>query len=1379
MAENINLIRFSLNNLNNIPDGDETFQKLAVRCVEKKFAQFTVFPSSGSAAGGDGGYDGYCVIPNSGCEIKIAASIDKDKYNKINQEIKKIGRFSGMVFCTNQVVDNNHRNKIIDENKDLFLSFLAQAEISEIVSEDSISQRILDIPRIKDSLKIDYLRDNDQLIQERETIKDYIPRKIVFNDEEYAKYSIEDFLNNRTDLNVCVVDAPAGYGKTGFLKYLYYNIVYKELSFLPPFFISLDKGYRYGDVKNTIDQVMSSVSSDNYVQHFVLLIDGLDELSVSQMTDLMSEISFLLNISQAFTRLVVLSGRTGEYSSECINSILGKKCCCATIRGLNIDDINQLINLGGVVSKEDTGPIYSDIVANQNSDNIFFVTQVIGYLNETGINNLSLVSLLNVVSEKNLESLFKNKTDEGFDIGFIERKAFEMTKHRILVCSDTDALKLMGYEGTEFKFSHKSIQEFLGARYLSHFDIRTIIEETTSLGLIIPHLKNLTGLLLNIMAQNNVDDFICFEKLLVNEPENYYTIFKIDASFISREIRVKIIKDYLISYDGYDWNRFDNSAFLRFASIDSKEIISFILQQIQSEGDKRKYVRQLIDFLHYSPEIEDSQKETIRTLAFSIVSSGDTDGFKVSDYIIILSLLRLNNLSAQEVQILVARIQNDIQTDAFDPVVRILLENISIVDQELYLLLLRLFFEILDYNSHSTAHFVPQQITSDTEFPESRLFISTYHFPKLIRELGIINSQFVVLTLKYISELFKEQKKELSRGLLSEKEFFSAINHCLEKIPLNDVVLCESIINIECCSHRSLLFKTAINRMEPSIVYPIIKRRYLEDKSFRFMDLHRVFGGFIGDRVFHSIENYYQFKSVFSDLPEKDYDWLLSGFLNNDIADDVKGVLDDSLLATIEENNKKQEKERIRKEKELSAFHVAFNKKSFIEEVLLGLFNNFPKQTIPQETVFRLNWNPETNDYNDYDSFAISVIEELYRAKKIRNYKSLVEFLEKDYEYNIAFLVCDYLQDKEIDSSLLSDQEKSHIDSVIITIFRDNPYNKDGKISYKYRFILELYKRNIFRTLIVRCINNTKSYGLLCNLVMSVYYSGVTDGEEYSRLISDFQYPLLINSVIDGMKIYKDVYSLNTLCKFIHFAKERTDCCDDRIEKEFVPKVFCLLKENLSNTIFPTGEIIPFLKDYYSSLLCEFSEKELCDGLVFDDSDNCFLHTPVYELMSIYTPKDEKETIQILGVLSKKFKKTENQEEKRNCIELILYYNHADYSSFVWLAKYLIKNKKCVLSESIFGTGYKAQTYFTNSRKAYQLLNKLYQKSFGYKKVLKDVVQKTVLNSYRVIAKESCHSEHAINKCLYYLCKLRNKDNDYAIDRSVLEIREKYVESLY
>lgn len=1284
-----------------------------------------------------------------------------------------------MIFCTNQVVDNTYRNKIINENHDLFLHFLDQTEISEIVSKDSISQHILDIPRIKDSLKIDFLKDNDQLIQETKTIKDYIPRKIVFNDEEYAKYSIEDFLNNRTDLNVCVVDAPAGYGKTGFLKYLYYNIVYKELSFLPPFFISLDKGYRYGDIKSTIDQVMSPVSSDNSVLHFVLLIDGLDEISVSQVTELMSEISFLLNISQAYTRIVVLSGRTGEYSSECINSILGKKCCCATIQGLNIDDINHLIDLSGVVSKKDLGPVYCDIVANKNSDNIFFVTQVIEYLNEVGIKNLSLVSLLTVVSEKNLESLFKNKTDGSFDIGFIERKAFEMTKHRRLVCSDADELQLMGYKGTEFKFSHKSIQEFLGARYLSHFDVHTIIEETTSLGLIIPHLKNLTGLLLNIMAQNKEEDFISFEKQLVNEPENYYTIFKIDASFISKEVRVKIIKDYLISFDGYDWNRFDNSAFLKFASSDSKEIISFIIQKIQSEGDKRKYTRQLIDFLYHSTEIDDSQKDTIKTLAFNIVSSDNTDGFQVSDFIITLSLLRLNNLSTNEVQILVEAIQNDIQTDAFDPVIRILLDNISTVDQDLYLLLLRLFFEILDYNSPSAAHFVPRQITSDTEFPESKLFISTYHFPKLIRELGSINGQFVVLTLKYISELFKERKRELSHELLSEKEFFSAINHCLEKMPLNDVVLCESIINIECCSHNLLLFKSAINRMEPSVVYPIIKRRYLEDKSFRFMDLYRVFGGYISVRVFNSIENYNQFKSFFSDLPKKDYCWLLNWFLNDNIADDVKGVLDDSLLAKIEENNKRQEKERIRKEKELSAFHVALNKKFFIEEVLFGLFNSFPKQTIPQETVFRLNWNPETNDYNDYDPFAISVIEELYRAKKIRDYKSIVEFLEKDYEYNIAFLICDYIQNKEIDLSFLSDREKSHIDSVVKTIFRDNPYNNDGKISYKYHFILELYKRNISRSLIVRCINDTKTYGLLCKLVINMYLSGITDGEEYSRLISDFQYPLLINSVIDGVKIYKDVYSLSRFCSFLQFAKERTDCCDERIEKEFVPKVFCLLKENLSNSKFPTGEIIPFLKIYYGSLLCEFGEKELYDGLVFDVSDNCFFHTPAYELMSIYTPKDEKETSQILRVLYKRFQRTDSKEEKRNCIELILYYNRADYGSFVWLAKYLIKNEKCVLSESIFGTGYEAQTCFTNNRKAYPLLNKLYWKSFDYKKVLRDVVQKTILNSYRVIAKESCHSEHAIKKCLYYLCKLRNKENEYAINRSVLEIREKYVESEY
>lgn len=225
----LRIITEILKNLSEENGGYSLFERLAIKCVAIKYSNWKVFPSSGSDVGGDGGRDGYCYIPYLNETRKIAASLEKSYERKINSEIKKMGMFTGMVFCSNQTIPNDKQDSIKRNYPDYKIDFLDLSEISRIVSEKTCLQRILEIPEIKESLKIDYLKDHSQLEKESSLISRYIQRKLVFQDKELENNTIDDFLNFNIDYDFCIVDSPAGYGKTEYLKYLYYNILNSDL----------------------------------------------------------------------------------------------------------------------------------------------------------------------------------------------------------------------------------------------------------------------------------------------------------------------------------------------------------------------------------------------------------------------------------------------------------------------------------------------------------------------------------------------------------------------------------------------------------------------------------------------------------------------------------------------------------------------------------------------------------------------------------------------------------------------------------------------------------------------------------------------------------------------------------------------------------------------------------------------------------------------------------------------------------------------------------------------------------------------------------------------------------------------------------------------
>lgn len=529
------LISYTLSNLNNRNKGDSRFEEIAFYCMKKEYPQYNIITSSGTASGGDGGLDAYFYTTHNE-RTKIAFSINKNVKEKIKKELNTIPiDVNSMIFCTNQPLSNREKEKLIEYakvNKGIHLSLYDLENIIDLSLDIPLVQELLEVPELKIKITKDIVRKYNQLKEEEISINSFLDRTIQRHNSG-SKENIFDYISS-CNSQIIILQGGAGTGKSSILKKLYFRMLYDDDNFaLPPFFMHLSK-YTSGKIKNLIHEIVEQ-NVDLKCLHYYLLLDGLDEISDASLNTLLTELDLILNVSKCYRRKVVITSRTGWYG---INKVCSFFCDCSsdTSAQLEIIDLSDLTDVDimqlmpSELSESERQLIKDRVMEIGYTDNIFFLSHAIKYLSQDIKRDIRLIELLNRISNDEVSQLLRANKDLLFQIDSIAAFMQLSNWSKVLVTYNKSIEKEI-----QISFSHRIVQEFLCAKFLSVQTITQIINLTCMYGHVIPAANNVLALLLNyLLEEGESEKYYEIEKYLLEIDSNVSVLLKTDRHYIPK-----------------------------------------------------------------------------------------------------------------------------------------------------------------------------------------------------------------------------------------------------------------------------------------------------------------------------------------------------------------------------------------------------------------------------------------------------------------------------------------------------------------------------------------------------------------------------------------------------------------------------------------------------------------------------------------------------------------------------------------------------------------------------------------------------------------------------------------------------------------------------
>ena len=364
------------------------------------------------------------------------------------------------------------------------------------------------------------------------------------------------------------IEAPAGYGKTSALKKLHQTIIKTE-KFLPPVYINLEDSYRKG-LLNTIIETTYAVSGDYQLDDCFLILDSYDQIG-EKADDLFCDLSTFIS-NQSKCRSILIAAREGEYDASAVEKFARKhdfEIDKARLKAIDDQDIAKLLD-STVASERAKKKIDAFLRLNSVYDNIFYVTNVIRFYSDRKNTPKSLDDLLAYLLNKECELL-------------------NLSKKQILAFSFyskfSDAENFESEFGYSIKsFSHQLIEEYATAIVLSRLSLAEILRYTTIEGLAISNLKNTIGLLLNHTLLYSEEKGEGLLEVLMQNPENCDIFFKIEPANLTKDIKLRIFRDYVnhvLKEHIYDIDM----ELSRFIGIDPKDYLDIIMQKLVYTDD--------------------------------------------------------------------------------------------------------------------------------------------------------------------------------------------------------------------------------------------------------------------------------------------------------------------------------------------------------------------------------------------------------------------------------------------------------------------------------------------------------------------------------------------------------------------------------------------------------------------------------------------------------------------------------------------------------------------------------------------------------------------------------------------------------------------------
>lgn len=1393
---NKSIIGFALSRLNNTNNGSKKFEILCQNLIPT-VVDHGFLPSSGQDSGGDGGIDGWSLLGESG-KIKYAFSIDLKARQKLKAEIKKTStdQYQEIRFFTNQPISEKTKSLFYDSTSIITTLIYDMDNIIELIDSNEYLGKFIDLPLVQKSIDIDYLKKHNQLLRDKDIILHYIPRTIRFYDKRQKEWISVSLSEYCSDLPfITILQAPAGYGKTSILQQLHQKILENDIDTdLPPVFISLSSYIPATLLEMIKDRMMKG--DDYRINDFLLLLDGYDELKDSDRESLIKELGQLFE-NTALIRKAIISVRENTYNYsdfEVFEDIRLSSLCKLTNDDIRLLLINESINV------EDATKFFNNSFFQEFSDNIFYVVRFIEYFEVNHTIAGSVIDLFTFIINQEVSRIFrKDKPDESN----LESLDLFMTINQINEIFDIDYLfKLkINTKMNPFRFSHKSIQEFLAAKKIVKQPLERIKMILAKGNSLIPFLTNTLGFVLNILNETDKgqDAFVAFVSWSLEGVGNAKRLLLIEADKISPDMNRKIFTT--VTEQEAQIGSFFNQP-LSLVSFGLKEQsrkknLDYILTNIEALKDTNDYhyytsVLQSVTY-HHIDEFAESYQE--RLLDFLVVLLNPRNIYGNQKFIesLLFSVAyfpALKRLDNSKLYFIVKQLLSLINSgNIVDNLCQLLLMSEMKYDQNIYF---RIYDYILNYllsERGQMGHFVSTQTADDT-YHEPLSFTFWHSFIPLTEKILIGNPSFVWELMKYtISNQEKVFDSHNSTSELSDlfQVFFNVLKSELEpKITdeykrriIIDWIICDikayldSMLWIYLSENLDFIF---INGIAKEIIHETGKLHSNQDILNYYINIGIIsthsFDRFKEEFLINEDGSLRYFFEKFCFCIKEDHP--IYSYIQSNIPIELKESIEKSKLLQ-KENITQTEKKKIAP---LSDYHIAFKNEELRKEVE-EIFECLGSDMVTNSDFWNHYHKKLLRERND---FAIFIFQSSYwgEEKKISKKDMMINLENDNWLSSFMSYLIQYCIRHKIDIDNFTVDEKQKTISWVKSVLNTCPLDTIDSSFKGIHIILS----NVLR--ISNFLDSDDEIGLIYKEKMiGLIFSGFP---KFSEGPTSVGYDAFSIDYLDRYLYSKDVldiitnsfnlafpnqYKMISVCGYIAGHIQVALPYQTRIMKN---KITEYIEKHLKDNFYPTIIDCAFSLGFSIS---DLNIDLLANAFFIDENGQDLAHNYALCFINYQSHENTETEVQhLLKALYKSFMNSKDPFQKKTIAEYYIKYNPMGGEVFEFYAEYLMENDNHTILHQYVHNGSNTPLKTTDIKQI-EIVNRLfrYSRAKKTKSERRDGILSIALSSYKAMADISNEREK-LDLILSAMRSLADEGHRF-LYRQMQEIEIDFIERTY
>ena len=890
--------------------------------------------------------------------------------------------------------------------------------------------------REQQKIALQNLKDRPQVLpheKQKIDIDSFIARKVLITSENgQNELDFLDWAKDSKD-SQCIVkllEAPAGFGKTGLLEQLYHNLLEDTQFELPPLFISCRPPYKNGDIGNYMYDIDSSLVNafNRYEAYF--LLDGFDELDPESQNALLSDLSRIVSIGATYKTYALISVRQNQLERSAFTSKF-KEVQFASIKPLTDEDIRE-IAIRAKMNKSQVASFMNSISEEDHAYNIFYVTSAINYFVQKGEFG-NRIRLLEFQVEKDIEMLSRGIHTP------LPQVLIAKAMNRILANRDMPGIynAFDGIPANSFNFSHKNIEEYIAAKAIARQELNQIVRLISEDGIVIPALRNMASLVLMILASSENREeqskYNALLRLFTDNPINLEIIMGTETDKLSLKVRESLMKIAVDFYTKEAKYNFPDSL-LSFIDDNLKQFKKTVFERLESQSENQSELLHLLYIVSrsYPNCLDDTELNRIIDMFFKLAQESASEQVKKLE---LLSLIlrhnstRLKQFSQMKITALVSLATSDIVDNAqelFMSICSMLSNSANRLKVTDYLMLLDKYFDIKAANVIS-GYSVPQQIDENFN-PRSNLVFSQYPFLEFSDiYFSLHEKAFTTFVQKYCKYLecaqYEFYSKEISRLMVKWLCKLIAEHKQDDESVLRFLEVCQKQYEKNTTDGILTLFE----KMESDSQWDFTTARILTTAFRKRRNLDSKFEYFILADLFDKLfKKPSLFNACLALIPQNrtgnflEFAYQSVSISADDIPEDILTRIPISLLERISEHQRRHiefiELDLKHKDMIRTAFHIAYDDNLLIKKVK-AIFELAEKRNV---SISYLN-KDENYNYTLVNQFLIDTI---FKSQRTTSQQFLdFWFDKKNCQFRRIFCIASYLHFHNLSFSLLNEEE--------------------------------------------------------------------------------------------------------------------------------------------------------------------------------------------------------------------------------------------------------------------------------------------------------------------------------------------------------------------